>query len=215
MQVINYDPQEYPFCGLVGDIFKCNNLMLLHQQAENEYQIAAPGKDQGTEFHKRFYESCDPDFLTLYRSFVSLVGDIYFKDREFLYQRVPTFRVQLPNNKAVGGVSHRDKDYNHPSKEINFLVPLTSMVGSNSLFVESIEGLRDFKMLELHPGEVLRFDGANLEHGNLPNTSGWTRVSFDFRILAVSDANELSDKSSVSHGLKFAEGEYYASSLTL
>ena len=214
--VIQYDPQEFPFSKIVGNIFDCHNLMLLHQQTEHHYDIAEPGSDQGTEFHKQFYQSCADLFLPIYKNFIKeKAGPFASPNEEFLYQRIPTFRVQLPDNKAVGGISHRDKDYNHPPEEINFLVPLTSMIGSNSLFVESAEGLRDFRVLELHPGQLLIFNGANLEHGNLPNTSGWTRVSFDFRILRKSDSYNLAGKESVAHGLRFIEGEYYASSNSL
>jgi hypothetical protein len=36
-------------------------------------------------------------------------------DLNFLYQRIPTFRVQLPDNEAVGEF-HRDSDYNPPKR---------------------------------------------------------------------------------------------------
>ena len=35
-------------------------------------------------------------------------------------------------------------------------------------------------------GQMLVFDGANLEHGNRINRSDETRVSFDFRVIPLS-----------------------------
>ena len=37
---------------------------------------------------------------------------------KLIYQRKPTLRIHLPENKSVGGF-HRDRDYNHPIEEIN------------------------------------------------------------------------------------------------
>ena len=36
-------------------------------------------------------------------------------------------------------------------------------------------------------GEILKFDGANLLHGNKINKTGKSRISFDFRVLKKSD----------------------------
>lgn len=211
MSVIKYSQQGYPFCRVVGDMLNCYNLMLLHEKQKEQYAVCLPGKDQSTEFHNTFYSKCkDSEFLGLYYRFISYIYQHIFNDDNFLFQKIPTFRVQLPNNKAVGGVSHRDRDYNHSPKEINVLVALTPMIGSSSLFVESQDGLRDFSLVTLNPGECLVFDGANLEHGNLINTTGWTRVSFDFRLIHRRDYSP-DDRVSVAHGVRFIEGEYYES----
>jgi hypothetical protein len=187
--------------------------MFLHEQLDDlPTEIFEIGHDQGTYFHREFYRLCtrDSDFMCTYRSLLlAYLGD----SEPFLYQAVPTFRVHLPDNKAVGGKSHRDADYRHPKKEINYLVPLTSMFDSNSMFKESTPGLRDFGFVNLRPGDLLCWDGANCEHGNICNTTGVTRVSFDFRVIRPEDlTDEDQERSTVAHGLRFRLGEYYASS---
>jgi hypothetical protein len=212
----SYSTELYPFSRIVGNMLDCHNLMFLHEQlSELPSEVFQVGRDQETYFHSTFYRLCaeDSDFMRFYRN---LIYNYVDDEREFLYQAIPTFRVHLPGNKAVGGISHRDSDYNHPKKEVNFLVPLTSMFDSNSMFKESKPGLRDFKFVNLKPGDMLRWDGANCEHGNIPNTTGVTRVSFDFRVIYPEDLTlEDQDRSTVAYGSRFRLGEYYRSSSEL
>lgn len=216
MKIIQYNHIDMPFCRIIGNIFNCHNLMFLHTLQKRVYSELIPGKDQHTEFHEQFYNVCknQSEFMLTYKNLIKYIGFDFLGLEKFLYQKIPTFRIQLPNNKAVGGISHKDSDYNHPLNEINFLVPLTSMIGSSALFLESEPGLRDFKLISLSPGEILMFNGANLEHGNISNTSGWTRVSFDFRILPQFSNIDINSKT-IAHGLRFMEGEYYLSSQAL
>merc|ERR1711907_775248 len=100
----------------------------------------------------------------------------------------PSFRVNLPNNTAIGfrpgrgdpedqiGL-HTDGEYEHPSGEINFILPLTPMFGSNSLYVESEPGKGDYSPVTQRPGFVFRFYGNQCRHFNVVNLSGHTRVS--------------------------------------
>jgi len=210
MIIYNYDHIQYPFYRIVSDYFNCHNLHFLHLEDVTQHNVDEPGKDNGTIWHKKFYESVKNDsaFLDLYHLF--LKNFIKVKS-DALFQKIPTFRVQLPNGKAVGGKSHRDGDYNHPEGEVNFLIPLTYMSGSSSLFTESEPGLRDFKFVDLNLGNLLVFDGRNCEHGNAPNMTGLTRISFDFRVISLKDYNPDSGKSSVGIGSKFINGDYYSS----
>lgn len=95
----------------------------------------------------------------------------------------PTLRIAMPANKATIGV-HRDADYaGHDCAEINFWVPLTAVSGPRALRVESAPDLGDFRPVDLDVGQGLRFDGYNCRHYTVPNDSGETRVSFDFRVV--------------------------------
>ena len=191
--------------------------MLLH---ETSYPVGSevpnfdfqPGKDQSTTFHQKFYDMANGEssaFMDAYKNFVRYVRP-FIGEGKFLYQRIPTFRVHLPNNKAVGGTSHRDVDYGHPSGEINIVVPLTCMTGTNSLFTETRPHLKDFRLIQLNIGEFLIFDGACCEHGNFINTTGVTRVSFDFRLLPIKYYNPFSESESIANHVKFINGHYYA-----
>src|SRR5947199_244560 len=74
------------------------------------------------------------------------------------YQRVPTFRVQVPGNLSVGEF-HRDKDYNHTEQEINWWVPLTPAYESNTVWLETEPDKGDYFPCAMEPGEILVFSG--------------------------------------------------------
>lgn len=214
-KVIHYDLKRFNFHQNIQQIFGVDNLLSLHEIQYKDgvipnYNFEA-GKDQATWFHEKFYSGIESsNFLSLYRKFIREFISIQVNgSRKLLYQKIPTFRVQLPNNKSVGGKSHRDVDYNHPAGEINFLLPMTPMRGSNAVFYESEPGLKDFKFKDLDPGMCWIFNGNQCEHGNIANLSGWTRVSLDFRIISEDDLKKSMKLSSVAHKIKFAEGHYY------
>eukprot|EP00928_Gymnodinium_smaydae_P038301 TRINITY_DN26447_c0_g1_i1.p1 TRINITY_DN26447_c0_g1~~TRINITY_DN26447_c0_g1_i1.p1 ORF type:complete len:362 (-),score=83.88 TRINITY_DN26447_c0_g1_i1:8-1060(-) len=101
-------------------------------------------------------------------------------------QRPPTLRVHLHGQRASEGKigMHRDSDYpGHNAAEVNFWVPMTSVEGSNSLFVESAPDRGDFAPLRLQYGQAYRFHGYACRHHTVANESGTTRVSFDLRLV--------------------------------
>jgi hypothetical protein len=100
-----------------------------------------------------------------------------------VYQSPPTTRVVLPGGKPTISL-HSDKEYlRHQAGEINFWLPLTTVWGSNSLWLESKPNLGDFEPIALQYGEVLRFDGYDCRHYTVPNETPDCRVSFDFRAI--------------------------------
>ena len=136
-------------------------------------------------------------------------------------QSKPTFRVQLPNNIAVGGNEndsaekygwHKDSDpeYNHPLTEKNFIVPLTNSRDNASVYIETYPNSNKFKSAKMNVGEVFNFCGAKCVHGNKPNDTGKSRVSFDFRVILKKDYDEHLVKESKLTNKKFIIGEYYS-----
>lgn len=189
---------------LVGDHFG-HELETLHKAFREPIERLQVGKDQQTPAHKHFY-GIGEEFFGEYDRLVRFVlGDAA---PDFLYQKIPTFRVHLPGNVATGGF-HRDADYNHDEAELNYLVPLTSMYGTNSVWLESAVGKRDFHPVRMSVGEVLKFHGACLEHGSVSNDTGRTRVSFDFRVLPKTAYRETG-KRTINKGVEFKLGGYWA-----
>mmetsp|Transcript_34411 Transcript_34411/g.80578 ORF Transcript_34411/g.80578 Transcript_34411/m.80578 type:complete len:281 (+) Transcript_34411:10-852(+) len=99
-----------------------------------------------------------------------------------LFQREPGFRCHVPGQERSGRL-HCDGEYGHQRNECNFWLPLTRAFGSNTLWCESTPGAKDFAPFELDYGELQRFWGACCWHHTVPNTSGCSRVSLDFRVL--------------------------------
>ena len=209
----SYDLKKYDFISLFQDLFGRKDLDNLHLDLDDEYEFfSSPGSDSDTKFHTTFYDKMRsgwPEFLGLYKTFIKdNIAPIMGATDKLIYQKWPSFRVHLPNNVAVGGW-HKDRDYNHPPGEINFILTLTKMFESNATIAESSPGKMDFRQLDASPGQVIKFNGNECIHGNLPNKTGVTRVSFDFRAMLPERYDAAHDLTSLSKGNKFLIGHYY------
>ena len=72
-----------------------------------------------------------------------------------MYQTWPTFRVQFPNNLAIV-IKHFDSDelHKHPKGEINFILALTEMKDTSTIWFESEPRLEDFKPMNLRQNSL-------------------------------------------------------------
>ena len=213
IQKYSYSIERYRFIQLISELYGNIDLQYLHDHSDERYDVLfEPGKDSDTVYHKIFYDKMRdgwPEMLETYRDFVrEVVAPTLGLTQKLLYQKWPTFRVHLPNNVAVGGW-HRDLDYNHPKGEINLIVAITPMFESNTTIAEATPGKMDFRQIDMVQGEFTRFNGNQCLHGNLPNKTGVTRVSFDFRVLDPKDYNSEHSKTSLSRRSKFVVGDYY------
>ena len=203
MNKFSYDIYSYGFALLLKRAVESEDLSVLHEELET-FNVDT---DQSSKYHKIFYSlSENHQFFLNFKRFVKDEIRPLF-DEDIIFQRKPTFRIHFKGNLAVGAF-HRDRDYNHSVHEVNFFVPLTEAFDSNTVWVESEEGKEDFSPMEASYGEFYMWDGANLSHGNKKNTTGSTRVSFDFRVLPKSKYT-TSDKKSVTQGVPFEIGKYY------
>ena len=202
MNKFSYATGAYLFKPLLESKFG-QGLSTLHEDLET-FNVDT---DQSSKYHKIFYDlSEDHEFFINFKKFVEDEARLLF-DEPIVFQRKPTLRVHFKDNLAVGGF-HRDRDYNHSEHEVNFFVPLTKAFESNTIWVESEEGKEDFSPMEASYREFYMWNGANLKHGNKKNTTGSTRVSFDFRVLPKSKYTACGKKS-ITQGVSFDIGKYY------
>ena len=203
---------KYKFIDLVTDLFQ-KSLSELHIES-NKYELFTElGKDSNTEFHKLFYDKLNQGWNEIEDEYdLFIVNEIlpYLGLNEALVQKFPTFRVQLPDNVAVV-VNHYDSDINHkhPTGEINFVYALTDMFDTNTIYVETMPRLEEYKPILLKAGECICFNGNKCSHHNKINKTGKTRVSWDFRVLPLNYYNEYTDLQSVTTNKKYIEGGYY------
>lgn len=203
-QTIDYDLGAYPFPEIIRSWLGVDRLEDIHEGVD--YEVFTRETDQSTDFHRRLYEIGE-DFYEVYRRFLRDVARPFVGD-ELIYQRIPSFRIHLPGNLAVGEF-HRDRDYSHGEGEINLWLPVTRAWDTNSVWIESSEGAEDYKPHTVEVGQVLVFDGVNLAHGNKLNETGKTRVSFDFRVIPKSQYRPRHDAQSVNTGVRFEIGGYF------
>lgn len=204
MEIYNYNIKSFPFRDVISKMLEADKLEKLHEI--KNYEIFSREKDQYSDWHKKYYDNFD-QFDELYIKFIKEVIKPIFNNEEIVYQKIPTFRVQLVGNLGVGQF-HRDRDYNHGVDEINFWLPFVNVYGNNSIWVESEEGKNDLHPIRLNYGQMLEFDGANLLHGNKINDSNSTRVSVDFRVLKYKNFKP-SNKGSINMNSKFDIGGYF------
>jgi len=202
---LKYDTSLYPFREIVKTNLKTNTLENLHEV--EKYDTLVREKDQSTTWHKRFYRDDLNRFQKLYNTFIKNFIKYEFELDEIIYQKIPTFRVHLKDNQAVGEW-HRDRDYNHGKSEINIWLPFTDAYDTNTIWIESEEDKNDFKPYNVSYGEVLVFNGANLIHGNKTNIEHDTRVSVDFRIVNPTEFIP-STKGSINTNTSFDIGGYF------
>jgi hypothetical protein len=161
--------------------------------------------DQQSPWHGDFY-GCFDGWRSVFDRFVrDVIGPLV--GEPFYYQAVPTFRVHLPGNVAVGEF-HTDAQYHHPLGEINYWVPLTPAADTASVWVQGDDGV--LYAPDIGPGQFAEFDAARRLHGNKINETGRSRVSFDFRALPIRLLPEVEGGPTEHTKLRFIPGGYYA-----
>lgn len=200
-QLLSYDTTLYPFRDLVTDLFDAGPLEDL---ADASVPRLTRQTDQSLEWQRIFYRDFKLRVWACYFNFVTEVIRPWFEEA-IVYQAVPTFRVQLRENLAVGEW-HRDAAYGHALHELNFWLPLTDAWGSNSVWIENGSTFEAATVLQ---GQLAVFEGARRLHGNVPNVTGQTRVSFDFRAYPRRLHTDR-DVPAINGKRRFVLGDYWA-----
>jgi ectoine hydroxylase-related dioxygenase (phytanoyl-CoA dioxygenase family) len=214
-KIINYGADLYSFKEMMEEVFGVDNLDFLHERREE----LLPDKklnfdnESNTEFHKLFYSKMNSNQLkNLEDSYIRFIKNEISPlfDEEILFQYMPSFRIQLPFEKAIHKWHYdSDDDHRHPQWEINIQIAVTDMLDNRAMWIESVPGLKDFSPMEMTYGQFAIFDGNRCTHGNKMNDTGKTRISFDFRIMPISKHEPEKSINSVTSNKKFVVGDYY------
>ena len=219
MNKYTFNTQKYNFHKMLGQLFQTDKLELLHENLAQMYAAAdgvdGLGNDTHSHYHKTFYGALNngwDEFTDAYKCFIrSEVMPLFKDEATLIYQTLPSFRIQYPNAKAVTTV-HCDSDqhHKHPLGELNILIPLTKMIKSSTVWMESLPNLGDFSAIDLTYGEWILWNGNRCRHYNLTNTEGHTRISLDFRVLPHACYDPNYSKQTATTKQKFVIGEYYS-----
>jgi len=202
-EIITYPVMMYDLYYQTKQIFNLADMTYLQELHKiwEPKDVFKRENDQKTPFHARFYHHFP--LMGINDSYKNLIREVIqpYIGEDVVYQAIPSFRIQFPNNLAVGE-KHKDSDYSHSKDEINFWLPLTDAKATNTLWIED-------KPYPVKYGEILVFDGANKEHENKINKEGYTRVSLDFRVIPKSKYKP-SDRKSINTNLPMSVGGYWA-----
>lgn len=207
--IVEYDVSTYPFATLFSRLFELfpesggttppeQALAHLHEKQLTSqplfhlgraFKLAGrhvPGEcRQYNHLIKERLEASEEwlEFIDMYRRFVREVCAPLCGSAHVVFQCPPTIRIALPGAPATIQM-HKDADYPvHWAGEVNFWLPMTSVFESNTLWLESVPGLGDFRPMTLHYGQLLRFNGYQCRHYTVRNETSSSRVSFDWRAI--------------------------------
>jgi hypothetical protein len=217
MKKYSYNTDKYRFRELVSELYQVDELEKIHKNksewVRDEYKGMTLHEENSTDFHDTFYKRLNDNWTDLYESYDKFIHDeiVPIMDEKFHYQYLPSFRVQLPDENQAVHTWHCDSDplHKHPKGEINIWLPLTRCYGTNTMWIESEPFKLDFQPLEGDYGNFWTNNGNVCMHGNKPNVTSVTRMSFDFRVIPLSKYNPNYSVTSDNHSHKFVVGGYY------
>ena len=194
-KIFNYDVNKHPFIEYFIKLFNEKNLENLHLKSQDYLKVKDVLKlgylnDKDTDLHKIFYNDIKSNvlFKSLYCNFIKDIFAYFYPDEKiYIYQSFPSIRIQYMDSVVIP--PHYDSDHlsNHPVGEKNFLIPITKMKNTNSIYIESEPNKKDFKSIELEYGEIFYFNGNKCTHYNEQNQENKLRISLDFRIILLKD----------------------------
>jgi sporadic carbohydrate cluster protein (TIGR04323 family) len=215
--ILIFDTKQHPFDFIVAE---CIRKRLAIGDRGNDsrsilsklHEFAKPN-DLDNIYEAIYGLFLTPEFTQPYDNLCGQIIEKIFAGKA-AYQRVPSVRIQIPGRTSVN--YHTDEWYGHGHDVQNFWLPLTSVAGTNSLYVSNeqasvnITGIirgqknsikemnelarRACQPLSMKFGEVYYFN-SHVIHGTEKNDTDQTRVSFDFRMLRDGDGKGLKDES--------------------
>ncbi len=210
LKKFKYDTKKYPFYEYLSALFGVSDLENIHEYL-GHFDPFKREQDQYTILHKIFYANFKLTNSPLQKMYENLVKDFISSliPKKFYYQKIPTFRIGLPENKFVGEF-HRDTAYNHQPYELNFNLAISNYKKSAALITEDIAGSKNLITAEIDYGEIMGFDHIGCLHGSEINQTGKTMMSMDFRLALADMYYEDPNAKSVNMNSKFIIGDYFS-----
>jgi hypothetical protein len=199
--------------------------LINEEQRISNRQLKRLGNDRNSLFYRDYHMFIDsnPVFNNVYEQFIEThVKPLYVnKDNIIVVQKTPNIRISFPNLTAIGKHEyenekdnviglHKDSDFGHHEEEINFIIPITEMFESNSLYyepdVKSGISTDNYINLLLHTDEFFIGKLNKLLHFNRINETNVTRISLDFRVIPY---EKYMSNLEFFKNTKFELGKYY------
>ena len=178
--IINYNTKAYPFDRVLAAVFKTPVLQQMHITWQKKKGTSTLEYDDNLKLRNVMQNLKDDSlFYTVYHRWIADMLSPHYGGH-ISYSAHPKMRVHLAGTGSVSSF-HRDVDVTGREKQINCYLPFTDVFETNTLWVESDYGLKDYQPINLKYGEAILWDGGYLEHGTVTNETDVTRVSCDFR----------------------------------
>lgn len=193
--ILNINTNVHKFKEYFQELFKYEDLGQMHLKSEdynNNIDKLTEGvlSDIDTDLHKIFYKDIKTNdkFKNLYCELIKdIYNNLFPEENVLIFQSFPSIRIQFHENIVVPQHYDADDLGKHPIGEKNFILPITKMYGTNTLYIESEPGKKDFQGLEADYGNLMYFNGNTCVHYNMKNKEKDIRISLDFRIILLKD----------------------------
>lgn len=188
-RLLPYDTNKFRFAFILEKtVFKVPKLDLLHEywskQKEKKGLSALLSYEDNLFLRSLMQKQPDDSpFYKLYHSFIRYVVAPEFGGK-ISYSNHPKMRVHLAGTPSVSAW-HKDVDVTKRTDQMNVWLPFTNCYETNSLWIETDYGKKDYCPVNVPYGYALFFDGGYLEHGTVANLTPNTRVSLDFRFSVI------------------------------
>jgi hypothetical protein len=237
----NYDNKLFDFCSLIyeiynhkysfdGELSQLHSILNRFSDSQKTELIKIPQigvNDRKSIFIRDYYDFVDTDsrFQEQYKQFIiTYIKPLFPNESLVLYQTTPNIRISFPQSTAIGFRStdpsadiiglHSDSEFGHSEHEMNFVIPITNMFYTNSIYfekyIDSPDTFNDYENLLLKKNEFFRCYFNRLRHYNRINETGKTRISIDFRIIPYSKYNDSIANTSISSHKQLKLGEYFS-----
>jgi len=154
-KIFSYSIDKHPFIKFFKDIYNEEKLESLYLKSSDYHylkdKLHLGGLNEiDTDLHSIFYKEIKSNnkFKELYCNFIKDIYDFFFPDEKFMiYQSFPSIRFQFMDSVTIPPHKDSDSISNHPIGEKNFLIPITKMKNTNSIYIESQPDKKDFKSI--------------------------------------------------------------------
>lgn len=180
--------------------------------------------DRVSRFYDDYHEFIDNNqsLNNIYLIFLENYVKPIYGDK-LIVQKTPNIRISFPDSTAIGKREdenvlddiiglHKDSDFGHHESEINFIIPITEMFETNSVYYEPYEESNlpkdEYLNLKLNTNEFFIGKFNKLLHFNKMNKTGFTRISLDFRIIPY---DKYFENIAFFKDTKFELAKYYIS----
>lgn len=185
-KILSYDTKKHPFIEYFQDLFENNDIENIYLSME-QHEIV---EEKDTQLHKKFYNDIKSNdrFKKLYCNLVKdIYSDFFNEEKILIFQSYPSIRIQFFDKIVVPPHCDSDDLGKHPLGEKNFIIPITKMCNTNTIYIESEPGKQDFKNIDMDYGDLFFFNGNKCVHYNMKNQEKTIRISLDFRIILLQD----------------------------
>lgn len=207
-----FDEHSFPMHRLLAEALGVEDLSCIQGRDEEELLLPLLDAERRRAFHSA-YDSFVTSFCIPLLHSLAIAKNIVHTSSDritYRYQAFPTIQVRQPGSVASPPIC--DTALGHSIGCLTFYIPLTRSEGTAALYAESHPGREDWHpLIAKSVGLGYLFDGARCLYFEPSNTTDYSRVSLQFKVLLYRDRRHDSGYLCADSLLEddFSKSDYY------